>query len=150
MAKKTAQKPKAQKPTRKPKAKPTGAASKKQARHQPARKPVKSMKRQPSERELREQAKRHEGETGYAAPKRIARSSTMPKRKPTPRAAPKRPQHARPRTGKPRKVRSQQLVAARDYGLTLASIRAQEVMPAKALEPGHKVRMFFVMASPNQ
>ncbi len=141
----------AKKPTQKPKAKPKGAASKKQvARRQPAHKPVKGMKRQPSEHELREQAKRHEGETGRKPSTRMARSSTMAKRKPMTRVAPKRSRPTRPRTGKPRKVRSQQLVAAQDYGLTLASIKAQEVMPAKTPEPGHKVRMFFVMASPNQ
>jgi hypothetical protein len=116
----------AKKPAQKPKAKPKASAAKK-ATSVP-RKPVRS---------------------GMPA--------ATTKRKPAPRAAPARLRPRKPSTankplrhGKPRKVRSQQLVAARDYGLTLASIQAHEARPAPVTAPGRKIRMFFVMASPNQ
>jgi hypothetical protein len=123
----------AKKPQQKPKAKPKGAAAKPRA----------------APKKL---APKH---------KPVVRSSSAgtAKRKPAARLRPRVPsKSSKPsRHGKPRAVRSMQLVAARDYGITLAAIHAGSEAYAHHLpyqpkppEPGHKVRMFFVMASPNQ
>jgi len=123
----------AKKPTQqKPKAKPKGAAKPKPAH----KKPTTAHKAKPV-------AKHPPARVMHAAHK----AKPVAKRPATARR-PIKPA-SRQAKGK-RKVRSQQLVMAQDYGLTLASLRAQDKEIRPAMEPGRKIRMFFVMASPEQ